>query len=216
MERKKRYMKIETRPTHTTPDNDLGGIYQYDVEQYRIQQEEGKTMVPLEKERTYQEDAITKRKPDSAQQEKQRVMRMSVTGKDGEPIALHYQRDWQMLNYKGLNHEVIHLAVTTALKRAGFLSEAAKILRSDEGIPYDDEWPETARTEEVIVDALERAGIREGKITERFWDYLEEEAARQCVPVPEVTPEILGKIAEEIDVIASKNLEGDDQYYPLP
>lgn len=224
--KKRRRMKVETR--HITPpkgvqNEDLGGIYG-DSEMYHLAQKDGQTNVPIEPQRAYHPDAH-RRPPDMPHTDRarkeMRQIRMSTMDENGKPISLHYQREWQILNYKGLNHEVIHLAVQNVLERKGFLSHSSETqrqggakaaeMRDKQGM-----WSDGARYEEAIVDALEQSGIREGKITEQFWEFLEEQAQDQQVPLPDVTPELLGLIAQELEVLCSRNVDDETQQYPLP
>lgn len=138
---------------------------------------------------------------------------MTAMHREHGEVPIHYQRDWQRLNPKDVAHDLIHLAVQNVVREnAGFIAEMVHTIQNPDAATGADEWTLGARIEETIVDALERAGIREHKITEYFWEYLEEEADRNDLP-PElidtfVTPERIGRICDEIDVLANELSDG--------
>jgi len=187
----------------------LGGIYAEDRRAFIDKQEQGLTIAPLTPKVRYADDW---QKPQSDEkpifQGRPRDVRLKAgIDSDGNIIAPHYQREWLRVNPKGLTHDLIHLAVMRVMRRSGFMAEVIypKLFSSDEG----GEWSYQTRIEEAIVDALELAGIREGKISENFWEALESVAEYQGVEPPLLTYEQVADIAKEVDYLSAKSLEND-------
>ncbi len=187
----------------------LGGIYTEDRREFIDKQKRGLTIAPLAPERRYAEDW---QKPKSDEkpifQDQPRNVRLKAgIDSDGRIITPHYQREWLRVNPKGLTHDLIHLAVMRVMRRSGFMAEVIypKSFLSDEG----GEWSYQTRIEEAVVNALEIAGIREGKICENFWDALEGAAEHHGVEPPLLTYEQVAEIAKEVDYLSAKSLEND-------
>lgn len=216
----RRPIRITSRKSPEVQGNSprgLGGIYNNDIAEYRAEQTAGNTRVPLATEPAYTPDSHRKPNTPIADADLPREIRMTAMHRESGESPIHYQRDWLLLNPQGVTHDLIHLAVQNIVREnAGFISEMVSAIQhsagSESNTDEPKDWSIGSKIEECIVDALERAGIRENKVTERFWEYLEEEASGYNLPDglidTFVTPERIGRICDEINILSTQFGDG--------
>ncbi len=199
------YFQIPRRPSI---------FHQAERNAYLEAQEKGED-VPLESGRRYVDDSLLKEfdKKSVFRQDPRDVRMVAGVSLNGDALAPHYQRDWLRVNANGITHDLIHLAALRVLRRRGFISDSIYFQerpQSEYAEMVDYPWSKETRAEEAVVNALEIAGIREGKISHFFWDALEETAKEQNIPTPDIAPEDIALIAQELEYLAVKVLEEDD------
>jgi hypothetical protein len=147
----------------------------------------------------------------------------------GEGVPVHYQREWLALNPNAVTHDLLHVAVTNVLQRRGFVYDSGYTQlidrEKDQYGQYDTietyntrRWPKGTRIEEVILNALEAAGIYEGKVRENVWDSLASAEEREGIQIPEEykTVEVLNAIIEEVERLSTEHFDENTTEHLLP
>lgn len=240
--RRRKWVTVETRPIQSEQrryiesqgeDDLLDKGYAPTVRRqaaYKAAQEAGKTAVSLQPEDTRNRiDWDVEDRPHDPMNGRQAMQITYHERGRGEGVPVHYQREWLALNPNAVTHDLIHLAITNVLQRRGFIYDSGHTQlidrEKDQYGQYDTiekynrkRWPKGTRAEEVILNALESAGIYEGKIRENIWDALEDAEKDQNIQIPEEykTPEVLGAIMDELERLSTEHFDENTTEHLLP